>query len=129
MLLNVIILNEPFFNLKCFVPIPASCLSPLICFIERRLPWLFRNFTLVIPNREDFPSYIYRHPRMIVLDIDGHKKIQRDNMAWSRARCQNKPPRRLQPWTHPARDRPQPSSPWACAGHICKHKTIKRAAV
>lgn len=27
---------------------------------------------------------------MIVLDIDGHKKIQRDNMAWSSAGCQNK---------------------------------------
>lgn len=31
--------------------------------------------------------------------------------------------------THPARDRPQPSTPSGGIGHICKHETLSRAAV
>lgn len=74
MFLKSMLLNEPFLHLESFVPLSRNWQSPLICFVERRLTWLFRNFSLVIPNPEDSSSYIYIDLRMVVVEMDGHKK-------------------------------------------------------
>lgn len=76
MFLKLMLSNEPFLQLECFVPASTGLYSLLICLVERNLTWLSRDFSLVISGLEDFSSSVYINLRMIVLDIDGHRKSE-----------------------------------------------------